>query len=518
MRIIQKGATSQTIYVEVLDSSSTTGARLTGLAFNTASLVASYARNGATRTAITLATQTAAGAWSSGGFVAVDGTNMPGVYRLDVPDAAFASGVDSVVITLRGATNMVQVSVEVQLTAVNFQDSVRGGMTALPNAAAEAAGGLYTRGSGAGQINQNASGQVDTRTVAMAADVVTASAIATDAIGSAELAATAVTEIAAGVWDEARASHTTAGSFGQGVASVQGNVTGSAASVTGNVGGNVTGSVGSVAAGGITASSIAADAIGASELATDAVTEIAGAVWDVTMASHLTAGTTGASLNGAGSAGDPWTTTLPGAYGAGTAGNIVGNLDDAVAAVQADTDNIQTRLPAALVSGRMDSSVGAMAAGVVTAAAVATNAIDADALAADAVTEIAAGVSVGAAPTSAQNAAAVWDLAISGHTTSGTFGNKVNGLSGGGSGGPVGSGSSAYTVTVTRPDGVTPIEGAAVWVSTDQAGTNVVAGTLYTDTLGRINSGTGFLLDSGTYFLWRQHGSWQFANPTTFTV
>ena len=46
-----------------------------------------------------------------------------------------------------------------------------------------------------------------------------------------------------------------------------------------------------------------------------------------------------------------------------------------VAAVQADTDNIQTRLPAALVSGRMDASVGAMAAGVITAAAIAADAL-----------------------------------------------------------------------------------------------------------------------------------------------
>ena len=47
-------------------------------------------------------------------------------------------------------------------------------------------------------------------------------------------------------WDEARSSHTNAGTFGEGAASVQGNVTGSVASVTGNVGGNVSGSVGSV--------------------------------------------------------------------------------------------------------------------------------------------------------------------------------------------------------------------------------------------------------------------------------
>lgn len=60
----------------------------------------------------------------------------------------------------------------------------------------------------------------------------------------------------------------------------------------------------------------------------------------------------------------------------------------ALSTIQSDLDDLQTRLPAALVGGRMDSSVGAMAAAVITAAAIATDAIDADALAADAVTEI----------------------------------------------------------------------------------------------------------------------------------
>jgi hypothetical protein len=51
----------------------------------------------------------------------------------------------------------------------------------------------------------------------------------------------------------------------------------------------------------------------------------------------------------------------------------VGNNTTALTSIQADTDNIQTRLPAALVSGRMDSSVGAMAADVLTAAAAAAD-------------------------------------------------------------------------------------------------------------------------------------------------
>lgn len=95
------------------------------------------------------------------------------------------------------------------------------------------------------------------------------------------------------------------------------------------------------AAGAINAAAIAADAIGASELAADAVTEIQS--------------------------------------GLATAANL------ATVAGYIDTEitDIQTRLPAALVSGRIDASVGAMAANTLTASA----------LASDAVTEIQSGLS-----------------------------------------------------------------------------------------------------------------------------
>lgn len=149
------------------------------------------------------------------------------------------------------------------------------------------------------------------------------------------------------------------------------------ASVTGNVGGNVTGSVGSVASGGIasssfasgaiTAAAIAADAIGASELAADAVAEIADAVWDEVLSGHLTSGTTGAALNAAGSAGDPWSTALPGAYGAGTAGKIVGdNLNATVssrlasASYTAPLDAAGTRSAVGLASANLDTQLDAL--------------------------------------------------------------------------------------------------------------------------------------------------------------
>ncbi len=151
---ITKGATSQIIPVSIYDSSSTTGGKLTGLVYNSAGLTAYYYRQGAGTgaTAITLATATL-GTYTSGGFVAIDGTNMPGDYELHLPNAVLASGANNVIIQLKGATNMVPVNIEIDLTSIDLQDSVRGGMTALPNAAAGAAGGLPTDSTGKTAFN-----------------------------------------------------------------------------------------------------------------------------------------------------------------------------------------------------------------------------------------------------------------------------------------------------------------------------------------------------------------------------
>lgn len=53
---------------------------------------------------------------------------------------------------------------------------------------------------------------------------------------------------------------------------------------------------------------------------------VADAVWDEAIAGHAGAGSTGAALAAAQSAGDPWSTALPGAYAAGTAGYMVGSI------------------------------------------------------------------------------------------------------------------------------------------------------------------------------------------------
>jgi hypothetical protein len=85
------------------------------------------------------------------------------------------------------------------------------------------------------------------------------------------------------------------------------------------------------AAGAITASAIAADAIGASELAADAVAEIADQVWDEATAGHVAAGSFG---------------KLAADVLEDTGTTLQGEVDG----IQADTEDIQSRLPAALTA------------------------------------------------------------------------------------------------------------------------------------------------------------------------
>jgi len=131
---IVKGTTSKLVDIFIQDSSSTTGAGLTGLAFNTGSLTAYYYREGAgSAVAITLATMTL-GTWATGGFIVVDGTNMPGCYQLGIPNAALATGANSVVIMLKGAANMAPLLLEIELTAIDNQNAATFGITDMPQA------------------------------------------------------------------------------------------------------------------------------------------------------------------------------------------------------------------------------------------------------------------------------------------------------------------------------------------------------------------------------------------------
>jgi hypothetical protein len=184
---------------------SSTGSRLTGL--TGASLGGKISKNGATPASV-------AGSWTE-----VDSASFPGVYYYEAT-ATELNTLGSVVVVAGpdGTFGTLQESHGTVIAADLF-DGVRAGLTALPNAAANAAGGLMTAGTGTNQVsasggNVNAnitqwlgsapnalvSGRVDSSTGAMAAGVVTSTAIAANAIGASQIASNAITsaKIAAG--------------------------------------------------------------------------------------------------------------------------------------------------------------------------------------------------------------------------------------------------------------------------------------------------------------------------------
>lgn len=120
---VMAGSTSVSVNLFIQDSTSSTGAGLTGLVYNTASLAAYYCLPGAAASSISLATlASASSSWSSGGFKEIDATNMPGWYRFDVPNAAIASG-RFVSIHFQGAADMAQLPLEIELTATDNQSA-----------------------------------------------------------------------------------------------------------------------------------------------------------------------------------------------------------------------------------------------------------------------------------------------------------------------------------------------------------------------------------------------------------
>jgi hypothetical protein len=171
------------------------------------------------------------------------------------------------------------------VVAYNQHDAVRLGITALPNAAANAAGGLPISAGGALALDTRLDANISSRmatytqpTGFLAATFPLTVASTTNITGGTITTVTNLTN--APTSGDFTATMKT--SIGTAVAAS------AVASVTGNVGGNVAGSVGSIATGGITSASFAAgaidaaaiapNAIGASELAADAVTEIGAGV------------------------------------------------------------------------------------------------------------------------------------------------------------------------------------------------------------------------------------------------
>mgnify|MGYP000946951435 CR=1 FL=1 len=91
---------------------------VTGLTATTAGLNARYNRTRSASVSIPLVARTITQAWVAGGFAEVDSVNMPGLYRLDLPNAAVAAGADDVTVVVRGASGVNGAVVTIKLLAI----------------------------------------------------------------------------------------------------------------------------------------------------------------------------------------------------------------------------------------------------------------------------------------------------------------------------------------------------------------------------------------------------------------
>ena len=111
----------------------------------------------------------------------------------------------------------------------------------------------------------------------------------------------------------------------------------------------------------VSVGAMAANVITAAATATDFGAEVADAVWDELLSGHTTVGSAGAGLSAAGGSGDPWSTALPGAYGAGSAGYILGTNLNATVSSRSTLDAAGVRTAVGLASANLDTQLAAIA-------------------------------------------------------------------------------------------------------------------------------------------------------------
>ena len=362
---IKAGSTDQSVRVFIQDSSVTTGAGLTGLVYNTASLTAYYTINNGAATQITLATlASATAAHSDGGFIAVDGTNMPGVYRLDLPDAAVASA-GNVVIMLKGATNMVQTVKEVLLVANTNADIVALLPTALVSGRM-ACDVIALSGDTVAADNAEAffdgTGYAGTNnvipTVTTTTNVTTVNGLAANVITAAATAADFGTEVGTAVW----ATTTRLLTAGTNIVLAKGT--------------GVTGFTDIDAAGVRTAVGLASANLDTQLAALPTDADVSAAVWNAATASYGTAGT----------------------YGALVETNLDAAVTSRMATYTQPTGFLSATFPGGTIANTTNITAGTIttATNVTTVNGLAANVITAAATAADFTTEIQAGLATAA--------------------------------------------------------------------------------------------------------------------------
>lgn len=433
-RPVKVGTVDVSVFVRVVDS--TDGTPETGVAFNTAGVDLWYRRDGGLRVAITEATLAAVdSAHSDGGFIHMS----DGECRLDLPDAACASGAAGVLVG-GTFTGMVVISTYIPLVAYDPYDTVRLGLTFAPNVASGSAGAIPTTGTGANQIAVS-SGQVLVQSGTAAGQI-----SVTSGIVSAVLTTAGNNAVADQVWDEATSGHLTSGSFGAALSPTEHGTAqaGGANTITLRAGAVATDDyyikqlLTIVAGTGAGQSEYISDYVGATKVATmgaswavqpdntsiyilkgggtipgasaPTAAEVADAVFDEAMSGHTSAGTFGAYINAP--------VTRIGTAQAGTTSSIT--LDASASA----TNNLY-RYHEVWITGGTGAGEASFITGYTGSSKVAT--VDPAFTVAPDSTSTFALVKLGIdAATPTQVATAVWAATRAGNATAGSFGEYVN--------------------------------------------------------------------------------------------
>lgn len=133
--IVKKGSTDRSVLLRIIDSAD--GTPETGVVFNTSGIDLWYRREGAAKTSLTEATLAAlTTAHADGGFLHVG----DGYYRLDLPDAAFATAANYVdvggtvtgMVVIGGRVRLVDIDIEVAAIPANMTQ-ISGDTTAADN-------------------------------------------------------------------------------------------------------------------------------------------------------------------------------------------------------------------------------------------------------------------------------------------------------------------------------------------------------------------------------------------------
>ena len=159
LRQVKRGRTGNMDVGRAQDTSSSTGGGLV-LAYNTASLVFKWKREFDAAWTTFTCTQGTEGTNTPATFISSNG--FTGAFHICFPDAMFSTSDTSswCQCTLQGAANLLPVQFEYELIAIDNQDAVHLGLSALPNPACTGNASLLTSGTGTDQLSVT-SGRID---------------------------------------------------------------------------------------------------------------------------------------------------------------------------------------------------------------------------------------------------------------------------------------------------------------------------------------------------------------------